>query len=186
MSRERFVLLDRDGVINEDADDYIRCAAQWVPIPGSMEAIAALTHAGFRIAVVSNQSGLARGLFDLGALNAMHRKLHELVSLRGGRLEMILFCPHGPGENCACRKPRPGLLRSVSDRTGLDLRGLPFIGDSISDVRAAREVGMKPMLVKSGKGRRTLGLGTAELQGVSVFEDLRAATDELINHWCNS
>lgn len=186
MPRERFVLLDRDGVINQDSDDYIRCAAQWVPIPGSMEAIAALTKAGFRIAIVSNQSGLARGLFDLGALNTMHRKLRDLASLLGGRLEMILFCPHEPGEHCACRKPQPGLLRIVGDRTGLDLRGLPFIGDSISDVRAAREVGMAPMLVKTGKGLRTLGLRAADLKGVPVFEDLRAAADELINHWCHS
>lgn len=186
MPLERFILLDRDGVINQDCDDYIRCPAQWVPIPGSMDAIAALTQAGFRIAIVSNQSGLARGLFDLGTLNAMHRKLRELVSLGGGRLEMILFCPHGPDEHCACRKPQPGLLRSISERTGLDLRGLPLIGDSLSDIRAARQVGMAPMLVKTGKGLRTLGLGTADLKGVPVFEDLRAAADDLINHWCDS
>ncbi len=186
MARERFVLLDRDGVINQDSDDYIRCAAQWMPIPGSIDAIAALTRAGFRIAIVSNQSGLARGLFDLGALNAMHRKLRDLASLWGGRLEMIVFCPHESGEHCACRKPRPGLLRSVSDRTGLDLHGLPFIGDSISDVRAAREAEMAPMLVKTGKGLRTLRLWEADLKGVPVFDNLTAAADELINHWCHS
>ena len=183
MPRERFVILDRDGVINEDSDNYIRSPAELVSIPGSMDAIARLTHAGFRIAIVSNQSGLARGLFDLGTLNAIHRKLRDLASLRGGRLEMILFCPHGPGENCACRKPQPGLLRQVEARAGLDLRGLPFIGDSLCDVRAAREVGMEPMLVKTGKGVRTLSLGGADLKDVPVFEDLKAASEELIYRW---
>jgi 1-acyl-sn-glycerol-3-phosphate acyltransferase len=171
MLRERFVVLDRDGVINEDSDDYVRSPAEWVPIPGSIEAIAGLTRAGFRIAVVSNQSGLARGFFDLGALNAMHRKLRDLTSLRGGRLEMILFCPHGPGERCNCRKPQVGLLREIETRATLDLIGLPFIGDSLGDIRAARQAGMVPILVKTGKGERTITTGGADLNGVSVFDD---------------
>lgn len=185
MARKRFVILDRDGVINEDSDDYVRSASQWIPIPGSIEAIAALTCAGFRIAVVSNQSGLARGLFDLGALNAMHRKLRDLTSLRGGRLEMILFCPHGPADHCGCRKPQIGLLKQVATRATLNLDGLPFIGDSLGDVRAARQAGMVPILVKTGKGKRTISAGGSDLTGVQVFDDLKAAADELIYYWCN-
>lgn len=186
MPTERFVFIDRDGVINMDSDDYIRSPSEWIPIPGSIDALAALSHAGFRIAIVSNQSGLARGLFDLGALNSIHRKLCDLASRRGGRLEMILFCPHGPADNCGCRKPKPGLLRAVQKRAGLDLRGLPFIGDSLGDIQAAKRVGMVPMLVRTGKGIRTLAHGGAELKDVAVFDDLKAACEELIDRWCNS
>jgi len=183
---ERFVFLDRDGVINMDSDDYIRSLSEWMPIPGSIDAIATLTHAGFRIAIITNQSGLARGFFDLGTLNAIHRKLRDLASLRGGRVEMILFCPHGPADNCGCRKPKSGLLRQVEARVGIDLRGLPFIGDSLGDVLAAKRVGMEPVLVRTGKGSRTLAQGGTALNGVAVFDDLKAASEKLIDRWCDS
>lgn len=180
------VVLDRDGVINEDSDDYIRSAEAWVPIPGSIEAIGVLTRAGFRIAVVTNQSGLARGFFGLGELNAMHMKMRELAAAHGGRVDMVLFCPHGPWEHCNCRKPQPGLLRQIEARTGVRLRGLPLVGDSGSDVVAARCLGMKPLLVKTGKGRRTLASEATGLAGIAVFEDLLAVSVELINRWGDS
>lgn len=186
MQLERFVVLDRDGVINEDADDYIKSADEWVPIPGSLEAIAALTHARFRIVVVSNQSGLARGFFDLGSLNRMHRKLREAAYLLGGRVEMILFCPHGPHEGCLCRKPAAGLFRDIGERTGLVMRGLPFVGDSFTDIQAARLVGMEPILVRTGKGARTLAQEGAALAGVAIFDDLKSVSEELICRWGGS
>jgi len=124
----QLLILDRDGVINQDSDDYIKSPDEWVPIPGSLEAIARLSHAGFRIAVATNQSGLARGLFGLETLNAIHRRLRDRVESEGGRIEMIAFCPHGPNDGCNCRKPRPGLLLEFAARFDVDLSAVPFIG----------------------------------------------------------
>jgi D-glycero-D-manno-heptose 1,7-bisphosphate phosphatase len=177
---ERFIVLDRDGVINADSDDYIRSECEWVPIPGSIDAIANLTHAGYRIAIVTNQSGLSRGYYDNGSLNAMHRKLHNLVSLRGGCIEMILFCPHIPEDECLCRKPLPGLLKQLEARTGILLTGMPFIGDSLTDIQLAKQVGMEPILVKTGKGLKTLASGQEELEGVEVYNDLRSASVKFV------
>lgn len=182
MGIERFVFLDRDGVINADSEHYVRSDSAWVPIPGSIDAIANLTHAGFRIAVVSNQSGLARGYFDIGSLNSMHRKLRDLVSLRGGHIEMIVFCPHLPDEGCTCRKPLPGMLRQVQARTGIELRGLPLIGDSLTDIEAASQAGMVPILVRTGKGLQTLASGGNLVKDILVYDDLKAASEDLIKH----
>lgn len=181
MLADRFVVLDRDGVINEDSDDYIKSPLEWVPIPGSLGAITKLTRAGFGVAVVTNQSGIARGLLNHSLLNAIHEKLAERVVADGGRVEMLLFCPHGPAEGCGCRKPKHGLLIELSRRAGIQLRGVPFVGDSISDVRAARRADMTPMLVRTGKGRRTLAANQDELLGVRVFADLSAAVDFLVD-----
>lgn len=180
MGIERFVFLDRDGVINADSDLYIRNDSDWIPIPGSIDAIVNLNHAGFRIAIVSNQSGLARGYFDIGSLNTMHQKLHHLISQRGGHIEMIVFCPHSPDEGCSCRKPLPGMLRQVQARTGIDLQGLPFIGDSLTDIQAARHEGMVPILVRTGKGLQSLATGGNLVKDVLVYDDLKTASDDLI------
>ncbi|BCU08064.1 D-glycero-beta-D-manno-heptose 1,7-bisphosphate 7-phosphatase [Allochromatium tepidum] len=183
---DRLVILDRDGVINQDSDDYIKSPDEWVPIPGSLEAIARLSHAGFRVAVASNQSGLARGLFGLDTLNAIHQRLHERVGALGGHIEMIAFCPHGPDDGCACRKPQPGLLLEIAERFGTVLDGVPFIGDSLDDIRAARAAGAQPWLVRSGKGERTLE--QLRLQGaedtvidIPIYPDLNAAATALID-----
>lgn len=173
------IVLDRDGVINQDRDDYVRNAEQWVPIPGSLEAIAALTRAGFRVVVVTNQSGLARGFFDIRGLNAMHRKLQESVARLGGRIEMVAFCPHHPSADCGCRKPRLGLLEQVEVRMGERLEGCMFVGDSSSDLAAARAAKMVPVLVKSGKGKRTLAKMEGGLDGVVVRERLEVLASEL-------
>ncbi len=181
MVTDRLLILDRDGVINADSDAYIKSTDEWDPLPGSIEAIARLSNKGFLVAIASNQSGLARGLFTFSQLNAMHRKLRDLVSEQGGRIEVIAFCPHAPGENCPCRKPRPGLLQEIASRLSISLIGAPFVGDSLSDLESARSVGMRPWLVKSGKGAKTLHANRARLKGVRIFEDLRAVADHLLS-----
>ncbi|MBK1722079.1 D-glycero-beta-D-manno-heptose-1,7-bisphosphate 7-phosphatase [Thiocystis violacea] len=181
------LILDRDGVINHDSDAYIKSVAEWTPIAGSIEAMARLSQRGYRLAVASNQSGLARGLFTLTELNAMHQRLQELVSAQGGRIELIAFCPHGPRQGCTCRKPGTALLDDIGERLGSGLKGVPFIGDSLSDIQAARKVGAAPWLVRTGKGERTLtalradsAQASAELDGVRVFRDLADAADTLL------
>ena len=183
---ERFVAIDRDGVINEDSDEYIKSESEWIPIAGSIDGIARLTQAGFRIVIVTNQSGLSRGLFDLAALNGIHKKLQDCLSRNGSRVEMIFFCPHGPTDHCNCRKPSPGLLLQIEDRFNLDLAGLPFIGDSFSDVEAARKVGMEPILVRTGKGEQTLSDHPQKLSDVRVFSNLNEAAHDLLDRWRNA
>jgi D-glycero-D-manno-heptose 1,7-bisphosphate phosphatase len=167
----KLVVLDRDGVINEDSDDYIKSADEWIPIPGSLEAIARLSQAGWHVVVASNQSGLARGLFGPDELLAMHRKMNALLERLGGRIEAIFFCPHGPQEDCDCRKPKPGLLEQIAERYQVSLHGVPVVGDSLRDLAAALAVGAAPVLVRTGKGRRTLR--TQEVpEGTPIYDDL--------------
>jgi D-glycero-D-manno-heptose 1,7-bisphosphate phosphatase len=173
------VILDRDGVINEDSDAYIKSAAEWVPIPGSLEAIARLNHAGYRVVVATNQSGVARGLFGMAELNVIHQKLHAALARLGGQLDGIYFCPHGPDDGCSCRKPRPGLLREIAARHGVDLAGVPAIGDSLRDLEAARAVGATAILVRTGKGLAAEAALPADW-GVPVFDDLAAAAQALV------
>lgn len=177
---EAFIIVDRDGVINEDSDDYIKGVDEWKPIAGSIEALARLYHAGYRICVVTNQSGIGRGLFGLAELNAMHRKLRDLLAAQGGQLELIAFCPHTPATGCRCRKPQPGLLRAVGERLGVSLVGAPFIGDSITDILAARAAQMLPLLVRTGKGEATLEREHESLRGVAAFRNLSAAADHVL------
>jgi D-glycero-D-manno-heptose 1,7-bisphosphate phosphatase len=175
----RALILDRDGVINEDSDAYIKSADEWRPIPGSLEAIARLSTAGWRILVATNQSGLGRGLFDMAALNAIHHKMLSQVSSKGGQIEGIFFCPHAPLDECDCRKPRPGLFRDIARRFNLSLKGVPCVGDSLRDLQAARAVGGRPLLVRTGKGRGTLRK-IDDLGDIEVFDDLAAAADRLL------
>lgn len=151
-----FVVLDRDGVINEDSDAFIKNPSEWKPLPRSLEAIALLTAAGFRVAVLTNQSGIARGLFDLPALNGIHEKMRTAVVAAGGSIEAILFCPHGPDDHCDCRKPKPGLFRRLAREYAAPLAGMPAVGDSLRDLLAAEAVGAAPILVRTGKGEATL------------------------------
>ena len=172
------VILDRDGVINEDSDAYIKSPAEWRPIPGSLEAISELNRAGHRVVVATNQSGIARGLYDLDTLARIHEKMHQALAAVGGHIEAVFFCPHGPDDDCECRKPRPGLFREISDRLRMPLTGIPAIGDSLRDLQAAEAVGAQPILVRTGKGRRTeAALGEAD---VPVFDDLAAAVRWLL------
>jgi D-glycero-D-manno-heptose 1,7-bisphosphate phosphatase len=177
----RLIVLDRDGVINHDSDQFIKSAAEWKPIHGSPEAIALLAESGFTVAVASNQSGIGRKLFDRSALASIHRKMRHAVQAAGGSIDSIVWCPHLPEDLCDCRKPAPGLLRRLGRRYGVSMEGVPVIGDSDRDLAAARAVGARPVLVLSGNGRRT----KAELDrlGVTVehYDDLLAAARALVN-----
>lgn len=175
----KLVILDRDGVINRDSDAFVKSAEEWRPLPGSIDAIARLTRAGFTVAVASNQSGLARGLFDTPTLGAIHDKMLDAAASAGGRIDRVVFCPHGPDDGCECRKPAPGLLLRLGRRYGIDLRGVPCIGDSERDLVAARAVGARPILVRSGNGRRTEALLRDRGEDVEVYDDLLAAARQL-------
>jgi D-glycero-D-manno-heptose 1,7-bisphosphate phosphatase len=175
----KLVILDRDGVINEDSDDYIKSPEEWVPIPGSLEAIARLHRAGYRILVASNQSGVARGLFTLDILAQIHNKMMAAVRDRGGEIEAIFFCPHGPDDKCGCRKPEPGLYEEIAERLKVDPRQAWAVGDSERDLVAARAVGARPVLVRTGKGLRTLKK-SKELTEVPVYADLAAFVEALL------
>lgn len=175
----KLVILDRDGVINQDSDEYIKSPEEWVPLPGSLEAIARLNQAGYQVMVATNQSGIARGYYDVETLNAMHEKMNRLLAQVGGHVDGVVFCPHGPDDDCDCRKPLPGMYREISERTRTSLEGVPVIGDSLRDLEAAVEVGARPVLVRTGKGERTIAKGGLP-EGVAVYDDLAAAVDALL------
>lgn len=175
----KLIILDRDGVINQDSDDYIKSPEEYIPIPGSLEAIARLNHAGYIVMVATNQSGIARGFFDIDTLNRIHEKLRRLLSNCGGHIDGIFFCPHGPDENCECRKPKSGMLREITHRLDTSLQGVPLVGDSLKDIQAAQAVGAVPLLVKTGKGERTLAKGEG-LNGVPEFENLAECVESLL------
>jgi D-glycero-D-manno-heptose 1,7-bisphosphate phosphatase len=175
----RLVIVDRDGVVNEDSADYIKSVAEWRPIAGSLEAIAELTKAGYRVAVVTNQSGVARGLFDEATLEAIHARMRSAVRAAGGELAGIYYCPHLPSAGCDCRKPRPGLFRQLERALGVSVRGVPYVGDKLTDVDAAEAVGARPMLVRTGKGAELERAASA--RGVRMFDDLRAAARSILD-----
>lgn len=175
----KLVILDRDGVINHDSDAYIKSPEEWKPIPGSLEAIALLTQAGYQVAVATNQAGVGRGLFEMATLNAIHDKMHRALGLVGGRIDGIFFCPHAQDAGCACRKPKPGLLEEIARRFGVSLEGVPFIGDSLRDLQAAVTVGAKPILVLTGKGKKTRKDSDLPPNTV-VHDDLAAAVHSLL------
>lgn len=174
------IILDRDGVINQDSSAFVKSTQEWLPLPGSIAAIAALSRAGFTVAVASNQSGLARGLLDRNALRAMHKKLRRLVAAEGGHVARIVVCPHGPDDGCACRKPEPGLLLRLARHYRVALDGVPVVGDSLRDLQAAVRAGARPILVRTGNGRRTAATLPDEFSAVEVFADLAAAAAKLI------
>jgi len=179
------VVLDRDGVINHDSDDFIKSVEEFVPIPGSLEAIARLNEAGFCVVIATNQSGIARGLFDVATLEAMHDKLQQLLAPLGGNIDGIFYCPHGPEDGCDCRKPLPGLLTQIAEKFSIDLAGVPVIGDSLRDLQSAIAVGAKPILVRTGKGERSVAslaeaLVDARLKAAPVYQDLAEAVDALL------
>lgn len=174
----KILVLDRDGVINADSPDYIKSPDEWRPLPGSIDAIARASQAGFVVAIASNQSGVGRGLFDLDMLAAINDTMIEAVENAGGRIDLIVFCPHAPDAGCECRKPKAGLLRRIEAELGAALAGQWSIGDSARDLAAARAVGAQPVLVRTGNGRRT----EADLadNDVMIFDDLAAAVDALL------
>lgn len=175
----RLVILDRDGVINYDSEQHIRSPSEWHAIPGSLEAIARLNRAGYRVLVATNQSGLARGLLTIKDMSAIHARMRRELAQVGGQIEAVFFCPHAREEGCECRKPRPGLLLEIARRLGVDLRDVVVVGDALRDVQAARAAGARPVLVRTGKGRETES-SVNGLEGVAVFDDLAAVVDSLL------
>jgi D-glycero-D-manno-heptose 1,7-bisphosphate phosphatase len=174
----KLVILDRDGVINYDSDAFIKTPDEWKPIPGSLEAIARLTQAGYKVVVATNQSGISRGLLDMVALNAINDKMCKAANQAGGRIDAMFFCPHASTDNCACRKPATGMFKEISDRFGLELKGVPAIGDSLRDLQAAAAVGADPILLLTGKGKKTAATGGMP-EATKIFPNLAAAVDAL-------
>jgi len=175
----KLIILDRDGVINRDSEQFIKTPDEWRPLPGSLEAIARLSHAGFRVVIATNQSGIDRGLFDMATLNAIHEKMHRALGLAGGRIDAVFYCPHTADAECECRKPRTGMLKEIGVRFGVDLAGVPCIGDSLRDLAAADAVGAQPILVLTGKGEKTLREGNLPKNTV-IFPDLAFAASALL------
>jgi len=180
----KLAILDRDGTINADSDEFVKSPEEWLPLPGALEAIAKLNHAGWHVVVASNQSGLGRGLFDMAALNAMHAKMNKLLAAAGGRVDAVFFCPHAPDEGCTCRKPAPGLFEQIGDRFGIELRGVPTVGDSLRDLQAGVAAGCEPHVVLTGKAAIYRGLGQLPPEfpvGTWVHQDLQAFANFLIS-----
>jgi D-glycero-D-manno-heptose 1,7-bisphosphate phosphatase len=175
----KMIILDRDGVINHDSPDFIKSPAEWLPIPGSLEAIARLNQAGYRVVVASNQSGLARELFDITTLNAIHQKLHSSAQQVGATIDAIFFCPHAAIDNCDCRKPKAGMFDEIAKRFKLSLKGVPTVGDSLRDLQAGFISGCVPYLVLTGKGQRTFETGGLP-PGTQIFPDLAAMVNALL------
>jgi D-glycero-D-manno-heptose 1,7-bisphosphate phosphatase len=178
----KLIILDRDGVINEDSNAHIKSPSEWKPIPGALEAIADLQAAGWLVAVATNQSGLARGLFTTTTLRAIHDKLQDHLARRGACIDLIVWCPHGPEDQCDCRKPASGLYQQIAKHFNCSLMQVPVVGDSKRDLEAAVKVGARPILVLTGKGQATLSEGDLPPQ-TEVHPDLREAVDALLaNH----
>ena len=174
----KLIILDRDGVINFDSDNYIKSPSEWKPIPGAIEGIARLNQSGYRVVVATNQSGIGRGLFDMATLNAINDKMMEMVFRHGGRIDALFFCPHTNDDNCNCRKPKTGMYEEIAERFHVELKGVPCVGDSLRDLQAADAVGGQPILVLTGKG-----LKTKEDKGLpkktQVYADLAEASRHL-------
>ena len=178
----KLVILDRDGTINSDSDEFVKTPEEWLPLPGALEAMARLTHAGWHVVIASNQSGLGRGLFDVVSLNAMHAKMQKLLAVQGGRIDAVFFCPHTAEENCHCRKPLPGLFEQIGARFGVQLLGVPTVGDSVRDAVAGAAAGCEPHLVLTGKSEKYRGMGLPEglPRGTLVHQDLSAFADFIL------
>lgn len=174
----KLIILDRDGVINRDSDAFVKTLEEWVPLPGSISAIAALSQAGWTIAVATNQSGLARGYFSAATLEAMHQHLQDLVAEKGGRIDLIVHCPHGPDDGCTCRKPLTGLFEQIGAHFETSLAGVPTVGDSLRDLQAGAAVGCRPYLVRTGKGSATEHKNLPP--DTLVFDDLAAVANHLL------
>lgn len=178
MPGSKLIILDRDGVINQDSDLYIKSPDEWIPIPGSPEAIARLNQWGWRVVVCTNQSGIGRGLFGMDTLNAIHDKMIKTLAHAGGSIDAIFYCPHTNADECDCRKPRAGMLKEVAARYNVELADVPVVGDSLRDLQSALAVGAQPMLVLTGKGKKTK-LDPALPPGTPVFADLAAVAKAL-------
>jgi len=174
----KLVILDRDGTINEDRDDFVKSPDEWVPLPGALEAIARLNHAGWHTVIATNQSGLGRGTFDMVTFNAMHTKMNQMLAKQGGRIDAVFFCPHAATEQCECRKPAPGLMHDIGERYGVELQTVPMVCDTLRDLEAAKAAGCQPHLVRSGRAAEaddaTIAAWLQAVPGTVVHADLLA------------
>lgn len=175
----KLIVLDDKGVINEVTDPFIQTPEQWVPIPGSLEAIAKLTHQGYRVIVATNQSGIGRGLLDMDTFNAINNKLFKALQAAGGYLDALFFCPHAQQDHCRCRKPEIGLFKEIIQRYSTDLKGVPVVGDSLKDLQAASSVGATPILVLTGNGQKTQAAGHLPV-GTQIYPDLASVANALL------
>lgn len=175
----KLIILDRDGVINVDSDHFIKSPEEWMPIPGALQAIARLNQSGYRVIVSTNQSGVARGLFNIVALNAIHQKMHAAARQVGAEIDAVFFCPHAADDNCECRKPKAGMLNEIARRFGVGLKGVPAVGDSLRDLQSAYMAGCTPYLVLTGKGEKTRDTGGLP-PGTTIFPDLGAVVEHLL------
>lgn len=176
----KLIVLDRDGVINEKLERPVSTPKEWVPIPGSLEAIARLHQAGWHVAVATNQSGISRGLITLEMLHAIHQRMHEKVIQAGGRVDVVAFCPHSDGDQCDCRKPAPGMLYTISERLDIDLSTVIVVGDSLRDMQAAMATAATPIMVRTGKGQQTLD-NNKGLEHIPAYDDLASCVDSLLS-----
>ncbi|MEO7399714.1 MAG: D-glycero-beta-D-manno-heptose 1,7-bisphosphate 7-phosphatase [Polaromonas sp.] len=178
----KLIILDRDGTINSDSDEFVKNPEEWLPLPGALEAIARLNHAGWHVVIASNQSGLGRGLFDVASLNAMHAKMHKMLAALGGRIDAVFYCPHVAEDDCSCRKPKPGLFEQIGSRFGVQLAGVPAVGDSVRDAIAGAAAGCEPHLVLTGKSAsyHAGGLPEGLPAGTQVHADLAAFADFIL------
>jgi D-glycero-D-manno-heptose 1,7-bisphosphate phosphatase len=178
----KLVILDRDGTINRASDEFVKSPQEWHPLPGALEAISRLNHAGYHVVLATNQSGLGRGLFDMAALNAVHTHMLKSLAVVGGRIDAIFYCPHAPDEACVCRKPAPGLLEQIQERYGVSLKGVPYVGDSLRDMQAAQSVQCVPHLVLTGRHADVQGqaLPPSFPAHTHVHADLAACVDHLL------
>lgn len=177
--QQKLIILDRDGVINHDSDHYIKSPQEWTPIEGSLQAIAQLNKADYRIAIATNQSGIGRGYYDLATLEAMHHKMQQLLKPLGGHIDHIEFCPHTPDDNCECRKPKVGMLNNIAKKYALNPHDIVMVGDTMGDYQAATNAGMSFVLVKTGKGERTLATGRLP-QNTPIYANLAAYVSDLL------
>jgi D-glycero-D-manno-heptose 1,7-bisphosphate phosphatase len=184
MQPMKLIILDRDGTINEDRDDFVKSPEEWVPLAGALEAIARLNHAGWHTVLATNQSGLGRGLFDMAMLNAMHMRMNQMLAKHGGRIDAVFFCPHAPEDQCDCRKPQPGLMLQIGERYGVDLHEVPMVGDTLRDVQAGQAAGCPTHLVRTGKAgmldEAELAVMLQQVPGTKVHADLGAFADAII------
>jgi len=178
----KLVILDRDGTLNHDSDEYIKSPEEWKALPGALEAVGRLNHAGYHVVLATNQSGLGRGLMDVASLNAIHKQMFKQLAAVGGRIDAIFYCPHTPEDACACRKPLPGLLDQVAERFGIDIKDVPFVGDSLRDMQAAEAAGCTPHLVLTGKSEALRGspLPPTFPASTQMHTDLQAFVDMLL------
>jgi len=184
MHTTKLVILGRDGILNKYREDHVKSPAEWVPIPGALEAVARLNHAGWHAVVATNQAGIGRGLIDMASINAVHAHMNQLLLAQGGRLDAVFFCPHTPEEGCACRKPQPGMMRDIAQRYGVDLSHVPMVADTARDLQAAEAAGCEPHLVRTGRAAALSGEQVQQIldrvPGATVHADLGAFTEFLL------